>query len=55
MNLIRINDLAYTSCLNSCAAMTSILFATDQFEEDGWCNRAVIRPPFCVLKCFLQN
>jgi hypothetical protein len=55
INFIRINDITLTSCLNPCAAMTSTVFATDQFEHDGWCNRVVIRPPFCVLKCFLQN
>jgi len=33
--------------------MTSTLFVTDQFEDDGWCNRVVIWPPFCVLKCVL--
>jgi hypothetical protein len=54
-NFIRINDLTFTSCLNSCAAMTSIVIATDQLEDYGWCNRVVMRPPFCVLKCFLQN
>jgi hypothetical protein len=55
IHFIRINDLTFTNCLNSCTAMTSTLFATDHFEDEGWCNRAVIRPPFCVLKSFLQN
>jgi hypothetical protein len=55
INFIRINDRTFTSCLNSCAAMTSTAIATDQLEYYGWCNRVVLRPPFCLLKCFLQN